>query len=567
MVAVRSGGDHSAEFFRGSNVDFRPYQTEALQALFVYWRRGGGNPLLAMATGTGKSVVIAFLIRQLLSDYPRMRVLITAPNRELIDQDIKELRKVWPDAPIGINCEGLGSRDTDAQILFATVNSIYRNPKAIGPRELILVDEAHLIPHHDQGMYRTTLTALRELVPDLRVAGLTATPYRLDGGHLCKSEGHLFDSVVYEYSIAQGVRDGFLSPLSSKATKTSIDVSDVGKRSGEFITEQLEAVASELNVVNGACDEIVKLAGTRRAWLVFCVGVSHAELVRDALRARGVNAEMVLGETDDDDRERIIEDFRAGRLTCIVSVMVLSYGFNVPFVDLVALLRPTCSTGLYVQQVGRGTRKADGKDDCLVLDFAGNVRRFGPVDDPRIVTKGGGNGEAPTKTCPECEEIVALAVTECPCCGYEFPAKAKIKHAAQADSAEILSNGRAPSDWLEVEDVEYRKHIKETPSLRVSYQCGYDTFSEWICLEHKGYARAKAEQWWRVLAGTGIPGTVDEALSRQDELAWPSHIRVAPDGKYWRIVGRRIDGIDYDVNLRPDWRSQPKPEITDEVRY
>ena len=340
-------------------------------------------------------------------------------------------------------------------------------------------------------------------MPDLRVVGLTATPYRLDGGHLCEGEGHLFDSVVYEYSIAQGIRDGFLSPLSSKATKTLIDVGDVGKRSGEFITEQLEAVASELNVVNGACDEIVKHAGARRSWLAFCVGVVHAELVRDALRARGIDAEMVLGETPDDERDRIIEEFRAGRLTCIVSVMVLSYGFNVPFVDLVALLRPTCSTGLYVQQVGRGTRKADGKDNCLVLDFAGNVRRFGPVDDPRIHTKAGnGEGEAPTKTCPECDEIVALAAAECPGCGYEFPAKAKIKHAAQADSAEILSNGRTPSDWLEVEDVEFRKHIKETPSLRVSYQCGIDTFSEWICLEHRGFARTKAEVWWRALAGT-----------------------------------------------------------------
>jgi DNA repair protein RadD len=568
-MVVECGGDHPFGF---RVMQLRPYQQDALLALFAYWRSGGGNPLLALATGTGKSVIIAFLLKQLLSDYPKMRVLITAPNRELIDQDIKELKKVWPDALIGINCEGLGSRDTDAQILVVTINSIYRNPQAIGPRELILVDEAHLIPHAEQGMYRTTIAALHGLVPDLRVAGLTATPYRLDGGHLCEGEGHIFDSVVFEYPIARGIREGFLSPLRSKAAKTLIDVSGVGKRGGEFIAEQLEAVASELDVVAGAADEIVAHAGNgpgkRRAWLAFCVGVKHAELMCDALRARGINAEMVLGETDDDERNRIIEEFRAGRLTCIVSVMVLSYGFNVPFVDLVALLRPTCSTGLYVQQVGRGTRKADGKDDCLVLDFAGNVRRFGPVDDPRITTKGNGNGEAPTKTCPECDEIVALAATECPACGYEFPAKAKkIKHAAQADSAEVLSSERRVSDWLAVEDVEFRKHIKETPSLRVSYQCGIDTFSEWICLEHQGLARTKAEVWWRALAGTGVPHTVNEALARDDEIAWPSHIRVAPDGKYWRIIGRRIDGVEYDVDLRPDWRSQPKPEITDDVPY
>src|SRR5262249_21032578 len=184
-----------------------------------------------------------FLIKQLLIDFPNMRVLITAPNRELIDQDIKELLKIWSDAPIGINCDGLGSRDTAAHILFATINSIYRNPQAIGRRDLVIIDEAHFIPHHDQGTYRATLDALRELVPDLRVAGLTATPYRLDSGHLCEGNGHIFDSAVYEYRIAQGIRDNVLSPLSSKATVANIDVSGVGKRGGEFITDQLEAAA------------------------------------------------------------------------------------------------------------------------------------------------------------------------------------------------------------------------------------------------------------------------------------------------------------------------------------
>jgi DNA repair protein RadD len=245
----------------------------------------------------------------------------------------------------------------------------------------------------------------------------------------------------------------------------------------------------------------------------------------------------------------------------------LSYGFNVPHVDLIAMLRPTCSTGLYVQQVGRGTRKATDKSDCLILDFAGNVRRFGPVDDVRIKIKSNGkDGEAPTKVCPSCQEIVMLGVRECLHCGYVFPQQ-KASHDARADSVEILSSRRAPSDWLEVDDVEYHKHIKETPSLKASYQCGADTFSEWICFEHQGYARAKAEQWWRALVDFDIPRTVNQALDRQDEVPWPTHIRVTPDGKYWKIIGRRIDGVDYDVNLRRDWRSEPKPVIDDKVPY
>jgi DNA repair protein RadD len=551
----------------------RRYQEEALHELFVFWRNGGGNPLIEMATGLGKSVVIAFLVKQLLIDHPEMRVLITAPNRELIDQDIKELLLIWPDAPIGINCDGLGERNTDARILFALVNSIYRRPKDIGPRDLIIIDEAHFIPHHEQGMYRTTIEALRELVPDLRVFGLTATPYRLDSGHLCKGESRIFDSIVYEYGIAQGIRDDWLSPLSSKATDATIDVSGVGKRGGEFIADQLEAVAIKDGVVERACDEIAGYLGQRRAWLVYCVGVTHATMVRDALRARGVDCEMVLGETPSDERDRIIEDFRAGRLTALVSVMVLSYGFNVPHIDLIAMLRPTLSTGLYVQQVGRGTRKADGKDDCLVLDFAGNVRRFGPVDDVRIKSKNNGrDGEAPTKVCPSCREIVMLGVSECPHCGFTFPRR-EVTHEARADTVEILSSQRKQSDWLEVDDVTCFYHHKDTPSLRVSYQCGIETFNKWICLQHVGWARALAEKWWRQMSGgERPPDSVNEALARQDELLPVTHIQVAPSGKYWEIVAYRIeldDGttLELDRNMnRMNVPPPPPPPINDEIR-
>jgi DNA repair protein RadD len=552
----------------------RRYQEEALHALFVFWRNGGGNPLIAMATGTGKSVVIAFLIKQLLTDHPNMRVLITAPNRELIDQDIRELLRVWPEAPIGINCEGMGSRDIDAEVLFALVNSIYRNPQAIGHRDLIIVDESHFIPHHEQGMYRATIEALRELTPDLRVAGLTATPYRLDSGHLCEGEGRIFDSVVYEYGIGQGIRDGWLSPLSSKATAATIDVSGVGKRGGEFIADQLEAAAIKDGVVDRACDEIAGYLGRRRAWLVYCVGVTHAGMARDALRARGVDCEMVLGETPSEERDRIIEDFRAGRLTCLVSVMVLSYGFNVPQVDLIAMLRPTCSTGLYVQQVGRGTRKADDKQNCLVLDFAGNVRRFGPVDDVRVKIKSNGkDGEVPTKVCPSCQEIVMAGVGECPHCGHTFPRR-EAEHEARADTAAILSSQRKQSDWLEVDDVQCLYHVKNPPSLRVIYHCGIESHSKWVCLEHNGWARTFAEKWWRQMTGgERPPDSVNEALARQDELLPVTHIKVAPSGKYWEIVAYRVeldDGstLELDRNASRIFTTpQPRSEFNDAIPY
>src|SRR5262249_29967488 len=229
---------------------------------------------------------------------------------------------------------------------------------------------------------------------------------------------------------------------------------------------------------------------------------------------------------------------------------------------------------LYVQQVGRGTRKAPDKTDCTVLDFAGNVRRFGPVDDVSIKIKSNGkDGEAPTKVCPSCQEIVMLGVSECPHCGFTFPQQ-EVKHGARADTAEILSSARKRSGWLEVDDVACFYHHKDTPSLRVSYQCGIETFNKWVCFQHVGWARALAEKWWREMSGgERPPNTINEALARRDELLPVTHIQVAPSGKYWEIIAYRVeldDGsmLELDHNAsRVFTTPQPVPEINDAIPY
>ena len=163
------------------------------------------------------------------------------------------------------------------------------------------------------------------------------------------------------------------------------------------------------NVVEGAANEIVTKGADRSHWLCFCTGVDSSYATRDALKRRGVNAEAVLGETPSGERDRIFAAFRAGEVRALTGCMVFTTGFDIPQVDLIAMLRPTCSTGLYVQMVGRGTRKADGKLGCLVLDFSGNVKRHGPVDAVSVhVAK---PGDAPTKVCPVCQEIVTLAAS------------------------------------------------------------------------------------------------------------------------------------------------------------
>ncbi len=436
--------------------ELRPYQQEALAALEKYWSRGGGNPLVVMATATGKSVIIAHLIRDVSQRYPALRVLVVTHTLELVEQDVEHLLALWPDAPIGINSAGIGQREWDAPIIFAGVQSVWRNAGRLGPRHLVLIDEAHLVPHDGDGMYRSLLSELRALAPadGMRIAGFSATPFRLDSGRLDEGEGKIFDNVVFDYDVGRGIREGWLSPLTSKATSTEINISGVGRRGGEFIAGELERAADDNAVIAAACDEIVVRGVDRRSWLVFCCGVLHAHHVCDALRMRGVACRVVTGETPLTEREESIAAFKAGTIRCLVNVNVLTTGFNAPQVDLLAMLRPTLSTGLFVQMVGRGTRKADGKVNCLILDFAGNCRRHGPVDQVDIKVGGSkaSTAVAPTsvqaKTCPDCNEINPLDATVCCCCGHEWPKpKPVARHATSADAVPILTGERV---WLPV---------------------------------------------------------------------------------------------------------------------
>lgn len=528
-------------------IELRPYQQEAIDSVLKFWREGGGNPLIEMATGLGKSVVIAKLTQDLLRSYPDMRVLMLVHVKELVEQNAMALLRLWPGAPIGIYSAGLGRKDTHRHIIFGSIQSLYRQDGfSIGHRDLILIDEAHLVPAKGDGMYLKLLEALRVSRPDLRVCGFTATPYRLDSGRLDRGDDRLFDEIVYKYGVGDGIKDGWLSPLISKASLTTIDVSGVAKRGGEFIAGALEAAVDKADLTEAAVGEMISLAADRKSWLVFCAGVDHAHHVRDAIRRRGVSCETIVGETDSRERAHFISQFKAGRIRCLTNANVLTTGFDAPGVDLIAMLRPTLSTGLYVQMCGRGTRLATGKDNCLVLDFAGNVLRHGPVDIAKVKEPGEGSGEAPVKECPSCHSYVLIALRTCPDCGHEFPPPEEDKHERQAINAPILSTEKAfqQPDEHPVVNWEPRYHTSmssDVSSVRVVYRAGLQIFSEWWCFEHEGFARRKAEKLWRDHGGQQpYPNTVHQAMARWAELTPPASILTRRNDRHTEIVGRRF---------------------------
>jgi DNA repair protein RadD len=523
----------------------RPYQQDAIDAVRAYWRAGGENPLVEMATGTGKSLSLAGLTKGLLAEFPSLRVIVLVHVRELVSQDAMAMLHAWPGAPIGINSAGLGKRDRHSQILFASIQSVYKTD--VGPRDLIIIDESHLVPRDGEGMYRTFLERLRQLTPDLRVVGFTATPYRTGAGRLDEGDNRLFSKIVYEYGIGKAIRDGFLSNLVSKAMATTFDISKVHVRGGEFVAKELEVIVNQDFVTKAAVKEIVDYGANRRAWIAFCTGVEHAEHVRDEIRRHGISCEMVSGTTPKGERDRILNAFKSGRIRCLTNCSVLTTGFDSPNIDMIALLRPTMSAGLFVQMVGRGTRLAEGKSDCLILDFAGNVRRHGPVDQITARTassKSSDKDAVRAKECPECATLLHLGALECPTCGHSFRRDDDPlpKHDVRADAEHSILSTGTPT-WIPVQSMSAYLHEKlgSPTSMRVEYFNGLATQREWICFAHTGFPRSKAVSWWQRMGGAmPTPSTAAEGIARLGEMARVEAIQVRPNGKFFDIVGVKV---------------------------
>lgn len=530
----------------------RDYQQQAINGLWQYYRdrKGDGqthNVLLVAPTGAGKSVLIAAIVRDMLEKFGGMRVLILTHQRELIQQNFEKLVLMYPASCPGVYSASLGKKQTHNKVIFAGIQSVHDKAHKLGQFSLILIDEAHTLPKTGAGMYRRFITDINRICGKVPVIGLTATPYRLDSGHLHKGEGALFTDVAVDIPINQLLDGGYLSPLTTKQVGFTIDVTGVKKRGGEFIAEQL-AEAADAVTINAIKDALPRIEN-RKTGLVFCVTVAHAEHVADELNRRGVSCAVVSGITPKGERDRLLAQLRDGKIRCLANVNCLTTGVDVPNIDFLIMLRPTQSPGLYVQMAGRGMRLAECKFDCLVLDYAGNIQRHGPIDAINIRDKkqSDGDGEAPVKVCPDCESIVHASLRTCPC-GYEFPPPS-LKIDNKASKSAVLSRDYEP-EWRMVSRCSYSRHLGKDgkpDTMRVDYWDDGGLFpvrvaSEFICVFHPlGYARMQASIW---LEKRGM--TVDDANSLIDGTAelepWHTEaILLDTRGKYAKIVGYQLD--------------------------
>jgi DNA repair protein RadD len=519
----------------------RDYQEDTLERIWHYFVSGHtGNPLICYPTGTGKTTIPAVFIERIMKVYPTQRFLVMAHVKELIEQNYEVMRFAWPEAPAGIYSAGLKQKQPVFPIVFGGIQSMIKNPTIFGHRDIIFIDEAHLVSQDESSQYLTFIATMKLINPQVKVIGMTATPFRMGQG-LLTDEG-LFTDIIHDLTGMEEfnrlIANGYLCPLIPKRTKTEIDVSNVGMSKGEFIGSQLQIAADRNEITYAGLRELVEAGYNRRSWLIFASGIEHAEHIAQMLGTFGVDCFAVHSKQNSELNDQAIRAFKNYELRAISCYSKLTTGFNHPGIDLIGDFRPTMSIPLHIQKLGRGTRPNPGKENCVVLDFSRNVPRLGPINDPIIPNKKTKEpGDVPVKICEACGTYNHTKVRYCTNCGNEF--EFKIKIVAKAGTTEILKSDLPVLEWFDVDRAIYGRMPEKDSKpayIKTTYFCGMQAFKEFVFPEHGKYATKLFHNWWKQRHRTEPPTTTNEALQLISELRTPKRIKVWLNKKYPEVL-------------------------------
>lgn len=520
-------------------IELRPYQKRIVDDLWTWFENNKkGNVCIVVPTGGGKSLIIAEIIKQAYQNWGT-KILKISHSREIIAQNAEAITDLWPNVPLGIVSAGLNRKEWGEPITFAGVQSIRGKADWIGKIELIIVDECHLIAHGEEGVYRDLINELTEINPYLRVIGLTASPYRLGHGMITDAPA-IFTDLIEPVTIPFLQSQGYLAKLRSKHTELTYNTAGVHKRGGEFIESELQKVVDTTLQNEQAVAEVIVRAENRKHWLFFCTGIKHAIHIRDVVRSHGITCETITGEMGNTERDDIINRFKKGEIKAITNVNVLTIGFNFKNVDLIAMMRPTESPGLYLQIVGRGLRLKEHTDHCLILDFAGNIARHGPITAIKPPSKKGeGGGVAPSKICPECYEIVYPTVKVCPGCGFQFPEAGPIGW--RLSNVDIMGE---EDEKFELFVKSWHWAIKKNKEEIEMVVCTYyganhsdPILRRHYCVNHPGYTAIRAKkELLETMKKCGCPEAETDALSKSPHPEKVIYQKQKKNPKYFEIL-------------------------------
>jgi DNA repair protein RadD len=399
----------------------RDYQQEAVDLTIQHFRQSNDSAVIVLPTGAGKSLVIAALAKQ-----ARGKVLVLAHVKELVEQNYNKFTELGVDA--GIYSAGLKQKKTHHSVTFASIQSISRNlnalsstlnsvpsstsnPSSNSAYSLLVIDECHRLSDDSDSQYLKTITHLKSLNPNLKVLGLTATPYRMGlgwiyqyhyRGYIRSDEPRPFKICIYELPLRYMITKGYLTrPEVIDAAIAQYDFSSITPNASGQLPEKPvnELLTSCKRVTQAIIQQVETLAAKRQGVMIFAATVLHAQEITGYLPAN--QTALITGVTPDAIRDEYIRAFKQKELKYLVNVSVLTTGFDAPHVDLIALLRPTQSVSLYQQIIGRGLRLSPDKENCLIIDYAGNnFNLFHPeIGEPKPSSQ----SEPVQVFCPLCE--------------------------------------------------------------------------------------------------------------------------------------------------------------------
>lgn len=389
--------------------ELRPYQVDCVERLRRSYARGRRAPLLALATGGGKTIIFAYVTAGARAK--GRRVLIPVHRRELVRQTCAKL--TWAGVPHGVIAAGF-EPSPDEPVQVGSVQTLIR--RDLPMFDLVVPDEAH---HCRAESWRSLLARF----PDAKLLGVTATPARLDGKGLGSAAGGPFDDLILGPPVADLIRDGYLSPVRVFVPERRLDLRQVRVVGGDYVANELADLVNT-SAITGDAVRDYRLRADHQPAIAFCVTVEHATQVAEAFRAGGYRAACVHGDTPTDERDALIAGLGTGAIEVLTNCALIDEGLDVPAVGAVILLRPTKSLVLHRQQIGRGMRPAEGKAALIVNDHVGNTLVHGlPTTEPAWSLDGvpKATGEAPCWTCPECGAVNPHSARVCEC-GYELPA-------------------------------------------------------------------------------------------------------------------------------------------------
>lgn len=540
----------------------REYQDEVFDAVFDHLFNHAGNGVVAAPGGVGKSHIMNRIIKHLVTKWPGTRVMSIVHDAKVIQQNCDAMLKFWPTAPTGIYSSGLKSRNTLQPIIYAGIQSVAKRASEFGKLNIIIIDECDLVSPKEETLYQKFINAVIAFNPDARVLGFTATPYRMGTG--CLTNSDLWDRIIIDLTATDRfnwfVDNGYLSPLVTKRSCVEIDVTNIAMKGGEFDQHDMQDASDTDELNQAVVDECIRYGADRKHWLVFSSGVKHGHKIAKLFNSKGVPAIMLSGEDSMDDRLKGEAAFRAGKYRCLVNCGLYGRGWDFPDLDMLAWARATQSVALWVQGCVRLTRTSPGKVNGMVLDFAGNTRRLGPVNAPIVPTarrKGDQvKGEAPVKECPECHSYLHTRTVICPDCGFVFPPPKTIEKTAS--SAEITVRSKSAEPLVEefhVLGIRYKPTLSKNNNyyLKITYSAGTAHFNEHLFFDSaNAFQQKKLKTWWTYRGGLlPIPGGTDEAAERaQNELKAPTIIRVDVNKKYPEVVGASFD-VDVELDDTP----------------